>query len=52
MSITVEREIMSRCQPAVASTARKSTVGKAVREEIRAVSPFNYAHATFDWNSR
>jgi len=52
MSITVERQIVSRCRPAVTSTARKSTVGRAVRAAVRAVSPFNYAHVTFDWNSR
>ena len=52
MSISVERLILSRSRPSVASTARKSTVGRAVRAAIRAVSPFNYARVGFDWNSQ
>jgi len=52
MSISVERRILSRSRHSVASTARKSTVGRAVRAAIRAVSPFHYARAGFDWNSR
>jgi len=52
MSISVERLIFSRCRPSIAFTARKSTVGRAVRAAIRAVSPFNYVCAGFDWNSR
>jgi len=52
MSISVERLILARSRPSVASTARKSTVGRAVRAAIRAVSPFNYARAGLDWNTR
>jgi len=48
MSISVERLLLSLCRPSVASTARKSTVGRAVRAAIRPVSPFNYVQAGFD----